>query len=640
MISTTVNTATFIGSGSAGPFTFNFPFLANTDMNVTVIDSLSVSTALVFGIDYALTGAGTGTGGSVTLTSALPVGSRLLIVRNTLQTQPTQYANQGAFYAQTHEDSFDRLTLVVQDKVTQGDVTIVSSATSAISASAYGGDLSAAITAIGADYATLEVDSAITVNANATVHANTQLVVNRPGMLTVASGKTLTINGPFVAGGYQVFAGTGNVAGLNESWPEWWGVDGTADNVQINAALAASKKVLLVPQKTYVCVATLTMNIFTTSLYGQNSKLDFSGLVSGNTFTFISTSGIAPYYQRATTIYGVELIGGGTGIGLYLHYPSPASDTNSLSHLTFEKVNIHHFATGIKFGDNTYAINFIGCDSHTNTGYGVDTLDEPANGGERICFVGCTIFGNNINVRQGNGAGNYSLTNCSLDYPTTCQIEIDNGQLHFTGCHLEGNAAYLMECGNVNTFVTFSDCLLIQQVSSGNTPYITCANYMNFFGGRIALLAGTAYPVKQTAGRFHLTGTHIQWEGAGNPFSCTSGFYYMWSEYGQSYVSNSQIKADALNTPMLICSRPVITLSAQNTWVVLGDGARQGMYIFRDGSVGGVAIFAVEPGATAQVFSNIAGGGFECGWSGTDFRIRNTTAATYPRYITVGQLFI
>jgi uncharacterized repeat protein (TIGR02059 family) len=56
--------------------------------------------------------------------------------------------------------------------------------------------------------------------------------VIKGGLITIVSGKTLTIRGPFEAGSYQVFAGSGSVAGLKYSESIWFGTigNGIADD--------------------------------------------------------------------------------------------------------------------------------------------------------------------------------------------------------------------------------------------------------------------------------------------------------------------------------------------------------------------------------------------------------------------------
>jgi len=63
------------------------------------------------------------------------------------------------------------------------------------------------------------------------------------GIITKASTYTLAINGSFEAGPYQVFSGfasgdvTFGAGAVAKIYPEWWGIDGTADDVEINAAI-------------------------------------------------------------------------------------------------------------------------------------------------------------------------------------------------------------------------------------------------------------------------------------------------------------------------------------------------------------------------------------------------------------------
>jgi hypothetical protein len=77
-----------------------------------------------------------------------------------------------------------------------------------------------------------------------TIPSNVVLCPDNGAILTVATAKTLTINGPFEAGPYQVFslAGTGSVAGLKNTDPRWFGAvtDGTDQTTIVDAALKAT----------------------------------------------------------------------------------------------------------------------------------------------------------------------------------------------------------------------------------------------------------------------------------------------------------------------------------------------------------------------------------------------------------------
>ena len=99
----------------------------------------------------------------------------------------------------------------------------------------WAGDLDAAITAISTTPTTLHIDSTATMLANVTVPATCAIVVLKGGTIN-QSTYALVINGPFDAGIFEVFTGTGAVTFGAGSCPEliseWWGentIPGTTD---------------------------------------------------------------------------------------------------------------------------------------------------------------------------------------------------------------------------------------------------------------------------------------------------------------------------------------------------------------------------------------------------------------------------
>lgn len=101
--------------------------------------------------------------------------------------------------------------------------------------------LNAAVAAIGATKRTLVFSSDVTVTANITIPANIELLpLNGAkidhGAYTIDYAGS-TVRWPLA----QVLNGTGAVRLTNcsESYPEWWGIDGVADEVQILAAIKA-----------------------------------------------------------------------------------------------------------------------------------------------------------------------------------------------------------------------------------------------------------------------------------------------------------------------------------------------------------------------------------------------------------------
>ncbi len=104
----------YAGNGSATSFPYAFRIFKATDLVVTKTDNSGNETTLTLGTDYSVTGAGSYNGGAVVLTAALPTSYRLTIERVLAIRQDTDLRNQGEFLAETHEDAFDRLTMIVQ----------------------------------------------------------------------------------------------------------------------------------------------------------------------------------------------------------------------------------------------------------------------------------------------------------------------------------------------------------------------------------------------------------------------------------------------------------------------------------------------------------------------------------------------
>lgn len=114
----TVNTvnsiAEFETNGVTTNYPFYFKFLANEDLVVTYIDPNGVSSTLTLGTQYTANGVGNDQGGSVITTTALAGPGQLVVSREMDTFQQTSLRNQGKFLAETHEDVFDRLTMLIQ----------------------------------------------------------------------------------------------------------------------------------------------------------------------------------------------------------------------------------------------------------------------------------------------------------------------------------------------------------------------------------------------------------------------------------------------------------------------------------------------------------------------------------------------
>lgn len=110
-VSTTAPRNDYVGNGATATYSYTFKIFTATDLRVTKRDTSNVETALTYSTDYTVTGAGSSSGGTITLTAGnLPSGYSLTIRFDRTPRQSTDLRNQGTFYPETHEDKFDELT--------------------------------------------------------------------------------------------------------------------------------------------------------------------------------------------------------------------------------------------------------------------------------------------------------------------------------------------------------------------------------------------------------------------------------------------------------------------------------------------------------------------------------------------------
>lgn len=113
-VSTEVDHNDYTGNGVTTAFPYTFRVFKKSDLVVTVLDLSQNITTLILDTDYTVSGAGGYTGGNVTLSSPLTSGWKISISRVLPVTQETDLRNQGKFFAEVHEDVFDRLTMLLQ----------------------------------------------------------------------------------------------------------------------------------------------------------------------------------------------------------------------------------------------------------------------------------------------------------------------------------------------------------------------------------------------------------------------------------------------------------------------------------------------------------------------------------------------
>lgn len=113
-VSTEVDHNEYTGNGVTTSFPYTFRIFQKSDLVVQVVDLDENIAVLDLDTDYTVTGAGGYNGGNVILSKALANGYQISISRDLPVTQETDLRNQGKFFAEVHEDAFDKLTMLIQ----------------------------------------------------------------------------------------------------------------------------------------------------------------------------------------------------------------------------------------------------------------------------------------------------------------------------------------------------------------------------------------------------------------------------------------------------------------------------------------------------------------------------------------------
>jgi hypothetical protein len=235
-----------------------------SDLTVTKTDSSGSVATLTLNVHYTVTGAGSSSGGSVSLISGntCASGYTITITRNTELTQEDDYVDGEAFSAESLESALDKTTLTAQDLARRvwgvenqaAMVHYVATPNMLNYSTAIGvkdiktkgpwvdvrafpdsihpfGNISTAKVYAEAQGKPLLIGTAVTSN-NLTINTDVQML--RGGLITIAPSTTVTFNKSFSAGSNRVFSashsycarfGKGAIIAAN---PQWWGLSETA----------------------------------------------------------------------------------------------------------------------------------------------------------------------------------------------------------------------------------------------------------------------------------------------------------------------------------------------------------------------------------------------------------------------------
>lgn len=124
-LSTETSRNDYVGNGSTSVYSFTFRIFDEDDLVVTTRDTDNVEHTLTINTDYTVDGVGDEDGGSITLVAGNLTADYAITIRRVRDiTQETDIRNQGEFFPETHEDTFDQLIMIDQQQQDEIDRSI------------------------------------------------------------------------------------------------------------------------------------------------------------------------------------------------------------------------------------------------------------------------------------------------------------------------------------------------------------------------------------------------------------------------------------------------------------------------------------------------------------------------------------
>ncbi len=356
--------------------------------------------------------------------------------------------------------------------------------------------IDAALAAIGSLNRTLYIAPGVWTavgasDTNLTIPANINLKVDDGANLTIATTKTLTINGGIEAGPYQTFSwsGTGAIdlsaAKIDKAPVEWFGAvgGGAVDNyvtIQKCIISVGGGPIAALGNFTYKVNSGLVLPINETKLIGGNlnklgtkTMLDFSSLASGacvlvtgqrcnvDGFRIDGWTGVGSVYNDTADV-GLHVQGSHYFVGNNLHISDFAKTgfkaiwNEGVSMPKFREINLGHIENGFGFyssSDETYGgmTNVIGEGvTFAYVGFGVFADSYNINTSFKGCIWDhvqvalyaemCEVYLENCEI-EGTLTGTTTLkTTWTFGAPIDAPFYIFNGALHITDSLLGGAA--------------------------------------------------------------------------------------------------------------------------------------------------------------------------------------------------------
>jgi hypothetical protein len=250
--------------------------------------------------------------------------------------------------------------------------------------------------------------------------------------------------------------------------------DGTTnDTAAIQAAIAYANALgnatIVFPASSlgYVCNSGLVIDPTITSIVGNGSAINFTGLTTGYALT-LSPATTAATRNIKTFVHSISgLFFNGPGLTVTAAAGININDTsgsNLNSGAVFRDCSFVNFATDVNFGNGAFCTLFDHCNftitGGTATTYSLIFPLASVNAGERNVFQNCMWNNRDFVFDHANTNGNTFFNSCSFDYSATKVGVITGGHVYINGGHIEqsSDAGYWFSVSGVNSSLGLIGC--------------------------------------------------------------------------------------------------------------------------------------------------------------------------------------
>jgi len=137
-VSSTTTRNSYTGDGTTTVFAYTFKIFDDDDITVILrTTATGTETVQTKTTDYSVSGVGVTSGGNITFVTAPTAAQTVVLLRQTAQTQTTDYTPNDPFPAASHEDALDKLTLIQQDQQDELDRAIKLSRTNTMTSTEF-----------------------------------------------------------------------------------------------------------------------------------------------------------------------------------------------------------------------------------------------------------------------------------------------------------------------------------------------------------------------------------------------------------------------------------------------------------------------------------------------------------------------